>query len=137
MLLRGRIDRHAFARLVDARERLQRDAAAVILQGAAQILPVAAHGERRSADRAAEVEGENLAALIAPELQRHQCEEHRLAGARRADDEAVADVADMKSEAERSRAFGLAVEQGGITEMLVPFRSEEHTSELQSLMRSS
>src|SRR3546814_8197717 len=81
-----------FARLVDARERLQRYAAAVILQGAAQILPVAAHGERRGADRAAEIEGEDLAMLIAPELQCHQREKHRLSGAGRADDEAVADV---------------------------------------------
>src|SRR3546814_18357365 len=58
-----------FARLVDARERLQRYAAAVILQGAAQILPVAAHGERRGADRAAEIEGEDL------EIGRASCRE--------------------------------------------------------------
>src|SRR3546814_15963995 len=38
----------------------------------------------------------------------------------------MTDIADMKSEAERGRAFGLAVKQGGCTEMLVPFRPRPH-----------
>src|SRR3546814_3520122 len=55
-----------------------------------------------------------------------QREQHRLAGAGRPDDQHMTDIADMKSEAERGRAFGLAVKQGGCTEMLVPFRPRPH-----------
>ena len=132
MLLRSRIDRDTFAReqrrkprgrpsalgrLVDPGERLQGDriVAAGIMERTAEILPVSAHRERRGADRSAIVEGEDLAAVIAAKLHRHQREQHRLAGAGRADDEAVADVADMQRETERGRAFGLAIEQGGAT----------------------
>jgi hypothetical protein len=44
----------------DAGERLQRDGVGAFGQAAAEIVPVAAHGERGGADRAAEVEGEDL-----------------------------------------------------------------------------
>ena len=78
---------------------------------AAEIVPVAAHGERRGADRAAEVEGEDLRAGIAAELQRHQRQQHALAGAGRADHQRMADIADMEREAERRRAFRPREEQ--------------------------
>jgi hypothetical protein len=47
---------------VDAGQRLKRHRRGAFGQAAAEIVPVAAHGERRGADRAAEVEGEDLAA---------------------------------------------------------------------------
>ena len=56
---------------------------ALVGQRAAEIVPVAAHGERGGADRAAEIERENLRAGIAAELQRHQRQQHALAGAGR------------------------------------------------------
>jgi hypothetical protein len=53
----------AFIGVVDAGQRLERNGNLVPFgQPAAKIMPVAAHGERRSADRTAEVEGEDLAA---------------------------------------------------------------------------
>jgi hypothetical protein len=76
MLLHLRRDRDAFAHqdrddpvgrpgafigVVDAGERLERDGGVVAFgQPAAEIVPVAAHGERGGADRTAEVEGEDL-----------------------------------------------------------------------------
>ena len=138
MLLRGRIDGDAFlgedgrhplrrpgalGRIVDPRQRLQRDG---MLrpgrQAAAEIVPVAAHGDRRGADRAAEIEGEDLVVAVAAELHRHQRQQHRFAGAGRADDQRVADVADMQAEPERRRAFGLAEQQRRRLEMLIPCR---------------
>ena len=89
----------ALAGIIDARQRLQGDGRArVVGQRAAEIVPVAAHGERGRADRAAEIEGEDLRAGIAAELQRHQRQQHALAGAGRADDQRVADIADMEAE---------------------------------------
>src|SRR3546814_6001763 len=114
-------------------------------------------------DRAAEIEGEHLAGLIAAELHGDQREQHRFAGAGRSDDQGMADVADMQREAERRRSFGLGEKQRRRVEMFIAFRagpdrrqrdhmrqvqgadrrlpdigrSEEHTSELQSLMRNS
>src|SRR3546814_16652881 len=67
-----------------------------------KILPVAAHAESGSADRSTKIEGEDLAAFVAPELQRHQRQQHGFASPCRADDEAVTDIADMKGKAERS-----------------------------------
>ena len=88
------------ALIVDARQRLQRHRMlGAGRQAAAEIVPVAAHGERRGADRAAEVEGEDLVVAVAAELHRHQRQQHRLAGAGRADDQRVADIADMQAEA--------------------------------------
>ena len=95
---------------------------ALVGQRAAEIVPVAAHGERGRPDRAAEIEGEDLGARIAAELQRHQRQQHGLAGAGRTDHQRVADVADMEGEAERRRAFGPRKEQRRRAEMLVPFR---------------
>ena len=94
----------------------------VVGERAAEIVPVAAHRERRGADRAAEIEGEDLRAGVAAELQRHQRQQHALAGAGRADDQRVADIADMEREAERRRAFRPREEQRRRLEMLIPFR---------------
>jgi hypothetical protein len=115
------------AGIVDPGQRLQRTRRrpGAFGQPAAEIVPVAAHGERGGADRAAEVEGEDLR-RVAPELQSHQRQQHGLARAGRADDQRVADIADMKGKPERGRAFGLAEKQGGRTEMLVPFRPRPH-----------
>ena len=99
----------ALRRIVDAGEWLERDTVRASLgQAAAEIVPVAAHGERCRPDRAAEVEGENLAAPVAPELQRHERQQHRFAGAGRTDDKRMADIADVQGKPERGRAFGLA-----------------------------
>src|SRR3546814_2575601 len=70
------------------------------------------HRQHRRARRIALVEDVDLRPGIAAELQRDQAQQHRLARAGRADHHHVADIADMG-------------------------RSEEHTSELQSLMRIS
>ena len=84
------------ASVINARKRLQGDGSAGVAgQRAAEIVPVAAHGERSRADRTAVVECENLRAGVAPELQRHQRQQHALAGAGRADDQSVADIADV------------------------------------------
>ena len=85
-------------------------------------MPVAAHGNRGGADRAAEVEGEHLRARIAAELQRHQREQHRLARAGRADHQRMPDIADMQREAKRRRALRPRMEQRRSAEMLVPLR---------------
>ena len=51
------------AGVIDARERLQGDGLGDILgESAAEVVPVAAHRERRGPDRAAEIEGEDLRA---------------------------------------------------------------------------
>ena len=108
---------------VDLAKRLQLHAAIIVVgQTAAEILPVAAHSERGGTNAAAEVEGEDLGVLVAPELHCHQRQQYRLARAGRADDQRVADIADMKRKPERGRAFGPAVKQGGRPEVLVPFR---------------
>ncbi|KTT91522.1 hypothetical protein NS44R_14800, partial [Mammaliicoccus sciuri] len=87
----------AFGRVVNAREWLQRNRGLdAIGEIAAEIVPVAAHAERGGADRAPEVESEDLAAVIATKLQRHDGEQHGLPGSGRADDEGMPDVADMK-----------------------------------------
>ena len=41
-------------------------------QIAAEVMPIAAHRQRRGPDRTAEIEGEDLSAGIAAELQGHQ-----------------------------------------------------------------
>ena len=47
--------------LVDAGERLKRDGGVgCIGEATAEVVPVAAHGQRGGADRAAEIEGEDL-----------------------------------------------------------------------------
>ncbi len=100
-------------------------------------MPIPAHGESGRADRASEIEGEHLCAGIAPELQRHQRQEHALAGARRANHQRVADIADMHREAERRRSFGLGVEQRRTAQVLVTLgtrpdrRKRDHVRQIQ------
>ena len=84
------------AAIVDARQGLERRNARAGREAAAEVMPVAAKGQRRRAHRSAEVESEDLALGVAPELQRHQRQQHRFAGAGRADDQGVADVADVQ-----------------------------------------
>ena len=80
-----------------AGEWLQRDRGVHALgEIAAEIVPITAHGERGGADRTAEVEGEDLGPFVSAELQGHEREQHGLPRAGRADDERVADVADVK-----------------------------------------
>ena len=113
----------AFAGVVDPREGLQGDGLGdVVGQRAAEIVPVAAHGERGGADRAAEIEGEDLRARVAAKLQRHQRQQHGLAGAGRPHDQRVADIADMERKPERRRALRPREEQRRRLEMLIPFR---------------
>lgn len=74
-------------RLIDPRERLQHDGASPVAGKAdTQVLPVTAAGKGRRPDRSAEIEGEDLRAIIAPELQGHQREKHGFAGPGRPDD---------------------------------------------------
>ncbi len=147
MLLGVRRDGHAFAGqegfdpfrrpglfdiFVDPRQGLQSHGLfRVFRERAAEIMPVAAHGERRRPDRAAEIEGENLRAGIAAKLQGHQSQQHAFAGAGRPDDQRVADVADMQRETEGRRAFRPGEEQRRRIEMIIalrpgPDRRERH-----------
>ena len=91
-----------------------------------QILPIAAAGERRRTDRAAEIESENLRPGIAAKLHRHRGQQHRFARPGRADDQAMSDIADMKRKPERGRTFGLCVKQRRRVEMRVAFGSGPH-----------
>src|SRR3546814_11007517 len=90
----------------------------LIIETAAKILPVAAHRQRRHPDRAAEIEGEHLAGLIAAELNGDQPEQHRFTGAGRSDDQGMADVAAMQREAERRRSLGLGEKQRRRVQMI-------------------
>ena len=65
------------------------------LPAKAQRMMSAAHGKHRGAGREALVEDVDLGVRIAPELEGKQSEQNRLAGAGRADDQHVADIADM------------------------------------------
>ncbi len=123
---------------MNAGQRLQRDGVLVrVGQFSAEVMPVAAHGERSGADRAAEVEGEDLAARVPPELKRHQRQQHGFSGAGRADDEGVTDIPDMQRKPERGGAFGPGVEQWSVAEMLILFRprpdrrERDHMGEIQ------
>ena len=89
-------------------------------------MPVTAHGKRRGADRAAEIEGEDLRVGIAAKLQGHQGEKDGLARTGRTDDQRMADIADVKGKPERSASLSLAKEQGGRPEVLIPFRPRPH-----------
>ena len=102
----------AFAWIVDARQRLQADGLGRVCgERAAQIMPIAIHGECGRADRPPEIEREDLGAGVAAKLQRHQGQQHALAGAGRSDDQGVSDIADMQREAKRSRALGAREEE--------------------------
>ena len=105
-------------------ERLQSDGLRDVLgERAAEVVPVASHGERRCPDRTAEVEGEDLRLHIAAELHRHQSQKNALARAGRADDQGVPDVADVKGEAERRRTFGPREEERRRGKMRVTLRT--------------
>ena len=113
----------ALAGIVDARERLQgHRLGSLVRERAAEVMPVAAHRQGRRPDRPAEVEGEDLGARISAELEGHQRQQDGLPRAGRADDQSVADIADMEREAERRRAFRPREEQRGAAKMLIPFR---------------
>ena len=108
---------------VDPREGLQSHGLfRVLRERAAEIMPVAPHGERRRPDRPAEIEGKNLRVGIAAKLQGHQSEQHAFAGAGRPDDQCVADIPDMERETEGCRAFRPGKEQGRRIEMVIAFR---------------
>ena len=114
----------ALGRIVDQRQGLQCHGLGRIAgQSAAEIVPVPAHRERGGTDRTAEVEGKNLGTGVSAELQRHQCQQHRLAGAGRSDHERVTNIADVEAEAERRRAFGPREEQWRRLEMIVARRT--------------
>jgi hypothetical protein len=120
----------AFGGIVNLRERLERDAVVYcIRQAAAEIVPVAAHRERRCSDRAAEIKREDLGVPIPAELKRHERQQHRLAGAGRTHNQGVADIADMERKPEGRRTLGLAEEQRRRAKMLIPFRPGPHRGE--------
>jgi hypothetical protein len=89
----------AALRRVDAGQRLEGGNAI-----AAEIDRGPAHAEEGGARRAALVEHEDFGAGKATPLQGKEGEQHRLAGAGRADNHGVADIADMKIEPERRRS---------------------------------
>src|SRR5690606_11896370 len=110
----------------DARERLQRNPAFGAEERTTQILPVTAHRQRRRADRASEIEGENLARAVTAELHRHEAKQHRFSCPGWSDHKAMAHIPDVERKAERGCAFGLRVKQRRISKMLVAFRSRPH-----------
>jgi hypothetical protein len=65
---------------------------------------VAAHGKDRCPDRATEIEGKDLRAVIAAELERHKREQHGPARAGSTGNKGVTDIANMKREAEGRRS---------------------------------
>ena len=147
VLLHLRGDRHAFARQGSPTSQSAAQARSGVSMNAGERLerdvshrPIGARPHQRSlrcgapprscqsppmASAAARIEPPKSKAKtwllgVAAELQRHQRQQHGLAGAGRADDERVADVADMQRKAERGRAFGPGVEERRRVEMLVP-----------------
>ena len=87
----------AFAGLVDVRQGLERNRFGDSLcERAAQIVPVPTHGEGGGTNGAAKIKDKDLGLLVAAKLQRHQRQEHALAGSGGPDDEGVADIADME-----------------------------------------
>src|SRR3546814_8225568 len=103
----------AFIGRIDVPKRLEGQLAAAFRRKAERMVR-AAHGEHGSTRRPSLVEDVELRARVAAKLERDQRKQYRFTGARGADDKHVADIADMGGQ-----------------------RSEEHTSELQSLMRIS
>ena len=96
---------------------------AVAGERAAEIVPIAAHGERGGADRAAEVEREYLGAGIATELEGDQRQQHALARAGRADHQTVPDILDVKRQPEWRCSFCLRKEQRRPVEVVVALGS--------------
>ena len=112
-----------FAGIIDAFERLEGQAATFAGQGVTEVMEVSAHGQGRSPDGAAVVEGEDLGGPIASKLQGHQGQEHALAGAGRADHQGVTDVADMMGKAEGRRALCSRLEERRPVEVRIPVRA--------------
>src|SRR3546814_7034174 len=118
---------------------------------------LAAHRQNGGARRQSLVEDIDLRTLITAELQGEQRQQDRFARAGRPDNELIADITDMGGQPERCGTRRLGIEQRRSGEMIVACRpcpdrgqrhqmrkvqgmdqrSEEHTSELQSLMRIS
>ena len=112
--------------IVDRSKRLERQ-----VRVAAEGEVVAAWTQCRSTGGAALVEDVDLGVPVAPELQGHEGEQHRLAGTGGAYNQAVADVAHMRDQPEGRRAAGLGVEQRRSVQMRValgsgPDRRERH-----------
>ena len=95
--------------LVDVGERLEGAGRRFV----ARLVVGATDGQGGGARTAILVEDEDACFRVALPLQREQGEESALAGAGRADDEGVADVADEEVESERGIAAGAAVDVGG------------------------
>ena len=103
----------------------------VVITAESQRMMRTAHRQHRSPRREALVEDIDLGARVAAKLERQQREQDRLAGAGRADDQHMADIADMGAEPERRRAAGLGVEQRrtvemGIADRPCPDRRQRH-----------
>ena len=77
----------------------------------ADVVVPAAAGIDRGPHRAALVEGADRGPGIAQRLHGDRAEQRRFAGAGRAEDQRVADVADMQVDPERGRAGGRGVQQ--------------------------
>src|SRR5262245_25997072 len=94
-----------FRHLVDKGPPLKGDRLGNVLgQGATKIMPVALHCECCGTDGSAEVEGEDLRAWVATELQCHQRQQHRLSRARWAHNKRMANVTDVECEPKGRRA---------------------------------
>jgi hypothetical protein len=107
---------------------LQGDGAFVpIGQGTAEIMPVAPHGKCGRPDRTAEIERKDLGIRVAPELQRHQCQQHRLSSTGRTHHEGMADVADVEGESEWGRALGFAKQEWRPLEVQIPRLARPHS----------
>jgi hypothetical protein len=113
---------------VDARERLERDR---IVR--AEVVVLAAQAQDRGAQRAAHVEREHARARVTPELHRQRREQHRLAHAGRPDHERMADVADVRHQAEGRGAIGACDHQRRAVEVGVALRSRPHRRERQQV----
>src|SRR5882762_2606367 len=107
--------------VINRRKRLKfNEFRGITREHAADVMPIAAHGDGGGAYGTAKIEREDLGVWIAAELKRHQCEQHRFAGARRPDHQCMSDIANMKRKAKRGRSLRLGQEQGRSLEMVIP-----------------
>ena len=84
-------------RIVNCRKRLKFDEfCGFSRQHAADVMPIATHGNGGGTYGAAKIEREDLGLRIASELERHQRQQHRFAGAGRSGHQGMSDIADMK-----------------------------------------
>src|SRR5882724_909867 len=86
----------------------------------ADVMPIATHGDGGCAYRTSKIERKDLGIRIASELERHQRQQHRLAGTRWPDHQCMTDIADVKRKAKRGRSLRPGQEQGRRLEMVVP-----------------